>query len=182
VVAANVADIAFAFQSGKGVAAAASKYRTFLIGGRQPGVVRTQEDFEETTGERMISDAYVSQAHVDGSPQIYAMPKSLAALLHAVLGARNTTGAADPWNHAITPSATLPWLTFWRKLSNLIFERSLDCKVTQLVIHGESGKPLTVTATVMGLAPVSKSRVSAFGIEFSGSDLSGFSNPFRWQG
>jgi hypothetical protein len=34
----------------------------------------------------------------------------------------------------------------------------------------------------LGLAPVSSSRVSAFGIEFSGTDLSGFSNPFRWQG
>jgi len=33
----------------------------------------------------------------------------------------------------------------------------------------------------LGLAPVSASRVSAFGVEFSGSDLSGFSNPFRWQ-
>ena len=34
----------------------------------------------------------------------------------------------------------------------------------------------------MTLAPVSSSKVSAFGIEYSGEDLSGFSNPFRWQG
>jgi hypothetical protein len=34
----------------------------------------------------------------------------------------------------------------------------------------------------LGLAPVSESKVSAFGIEFGGKDLSGFSNPFRWQG
>jgi hypothetical protein len=34
----------------------------------------------------------------------------------------------------------------------------------------------------LGIAPVSESKVSAFGIEFGGKDLSGFANPFRWQG
>jgi hypothetical protein len=53
----------------------------------------------------------------------------------------------------------------------------------------EGGEPVTLSNIVahpagptLALAPVSASRVSAFGIEFSGSDLSGFSNPFRWQG
>jgi len=32
----------------------------------------------------------------------------------------------------------------------------------------------------LGVAPVSSSTVSAFGIEYSGQDLSGFSNPFSW--
>jgi hypothetical protein len=56
-------------------------------------------------------------------------------------------------------------------------------------IRVEGGEPVTLTNIVahpagptLGLAPVSSSRVSAFGIEFSGTDLSGFSNPFRWQG
>ena len=34
----------------------------------------------------------------------------------------------------------------------------------------------------LGVAPVSASTVSAFGIEYSGEDLSGFSNPFSWSG
>jgi hypothetical protein len=53
----------------------------------------------------------------------------------------------------------------------------------------ESGEQVTLTNIVahpagptMGLAPVSKSKVSAFGVEYSGEDLSGFSNPFRWSG
>lgn len=53
----------------------------------------------------------------------------------------------------------------------------------------ENGDPVTLTNIVvhpagptLGIAPVSQSRVSAFGIEFSGQDLSGFSNPFSWQG
>ncbi|MEA2676395.1 MAG: Phage tail tube protein [Chloroflexota bacterium] len=155
-VAANRADIAFAIQSAKGTPATASKYRTFLTGGRQPGISQSMEDFAETTGSRMISDAYVSQAHVEGSPAIYAMPKMAAALLTAVLGGRTTTGAGDPYTHTIIPASTLPYVTFWRWLADLIFERSSDCKVTQLVIHGESGKPITLTATVQGLSPVYK--------------------------
>jgi hypothetical protein len=53
----------------------------------------------------------------------------------------------------------------------------------------ENGDPVTLTNIVahpagptLGIAPVSQSRVAAFGVEFSGEDLSGFSNPFRWQG
>jgi hypothetical protein len=34
----------------------------------------------------------------------------------------------------------------------------------------------------LGVAPVSSSRVSAFGIEYSGQDLSGFANRFAWSG
>lgn len=51
----------------------------------------------------------------------------------------------------------------------------------------ESGDQITLTNIIahpagptLGIAPVSKSRVSAFGIEYSGQDLSGFSNPFSW--
>jgi hypothetical protein len=53
----------------------------------------------------------------------------------------------------------------------------------------EGGDPVTLTNIVahpagptLGIAPVSQSKVSAFGVEYTGSDLSGFSNPFRWHG
>ncbi len=64
---------------------------------------------------------------------------------------------------------------------------AVDYTGTRVLI--ESGEPVTLTNVVthpagptLGVAPVSKSKVSAFGIEFSGADLSGFSNPFRWAG
>lgn len=155
-VAANRADVAFAVQTAKGSVAASSKYRTYLTGGRQPGQIRTVERFEETNELRMTNDAYVAEIRADGAPVLYVMPKMIAALLYAVLGAKSTTGAADPYTHTITPAATLPYLTFWRWIADLIYERSADCKVTQLVIHGESGKPLTVTPTILGLTPVYK--------------------------
>jgi hypothetical protein len=53
----------------------------------------------------------------------------------------------------------------------------------------ESGDQVTLTNIVahpagptLGLAPVSRSQVSAFGIEYSGQDLSGFANRFNWNG
>ena len=53
----------------------------------------------------------------------------------------------------------------------------------------ESGDPVRLTNIVahpagptLGLAPVSRAQVSAFGIEYSGQDLSGFANRFSWNG
>jgi hypothetical protein len=53
----------------------------------------------------------------------------------------------------------------------------------------ESGDQVTLTNIVahpsgptLGLAPVSRAQVSAFGVEYSGSDLSGFANRFNWKG
>lgn len=53
----------------------------------------------------------------------------------------------------------------------------------------ESGDQVTLSNIVthpagptLGLAPVSTSNVSAFGIDFSGQDLSGFANRFSWKG
>lgn len=51
----------------------------------------------------------------------------------------------------------------------------------------EDGSPVTLTnivvhpaGPVLGVAPVSSSKVSAFGVEYDGTDLSGFSNSFNW--
>ncbi|MGH9086119.1 MAG: DUF1326 domain-containing protein [Acidimicrobiales bacterium] len=64
---------------------------------------------------------------------------------------------------------------------------AVDYTGERVVIEGD--EPVTLTNIVahpagptLGLAPVSQSRVSAFGVEFGGTDLSGFANPFRWAG
>jgi hypothetical protein len=68
-------------------------------------------------------------------------------------------------------------------------------KVDELVDYSgervtlESGDQVTLTNIVahpagptLGVAPVSRSEVNAFGVSFSGEDLSGFANPFAWSG
>jgi hypothetical protein len=155
-VASNIADLRFAFQSGQGVPAVASAFGLYLAGGDQPRPVRTDDSFAETSATRMRSDRYVSEVHAEGAPQFYVMPKSAGALLYGVLGGKSVVGAADPYTHTIIPAATTPWMTFWRMLGNLIYERFADCKIKSVVIHGESGRPLTITATILGLAPAYK--------------------------
>ncbi len=71
------------------------------------------------------------------------------------------TGASDPYTHTFTVATSRPWLTFWRSIGALLFERSADCKVNTLTISGESGKPLRVTADVLGLTPVFKTAAEA---------------------
>jgi hypothetical protein len=152
-VASNIADVAFAIQSAKGSPASASTNRLWLAGGTQPHSNSVNEDFEETSGIRMLSDSYVSSVGVEGAPEFFVMPESIAPLLYGVLGAQAISGASDPYTHTLTPGASLPYFTFWRMLANGLFEKMSDCIITALAIHGESGKPLRVTPTIMGLAP-----------------------------
>lgn len=152
-VAENVGNLRFAFQTAKGTPATSSTYGLYLAGGTMPGSMPTHEAFEETTGAQMLSDRYVSEAHVSGAPEVFVPPNAAAALLYGTLGAVATTGAADPWSHAITWAATRPWMTWWRSLGGLIYGRNDDCKIDQLVISGESNKPLRMTATISGLTP-----------------------------
>jgi Phage tail tube protein len=155
-VASNIADVRFGIQAAKGTPLAASTQGLYLAGGTPPRPMRTEEAFAETTSLRMRSDRYVSEVHSEGAPQFYVMPKSIGALIYAALGGKSVTGAGDPWTHTIIPAASTPWLTFWRMIGNLLYGRFSDCKVKTLVIHGESGKPLTVTATIIGMTPVHK--------------------------
>ena len=56
-------------------------------------------------------------------------------------------------------------------------------------VVNEGGDQVTFTGIVahpagpnLGVAPVSSAKVSAFGFDYSGEDLSGFANPFSWSG
>lgn len=152
-VAPNVAEIAFAKQAAVGTAESAADHRLLLAGGDQPHPMLTTEWYEETTGQRMLYDRYVSEAHVEGAPQHYVMPSSMVELIRGALGAISSSGASAPYTHVLTPAATQPWYTVWRKLSTLVYERFTDCKVKSIVIHGESGRPLTITVNWLGITP-----------------------------
>lgn len=149
----NIANLRFAIQSAQGTPEATSDYGLYLAGGTQVGAMRTDEPFEETTGARMKADRYASEVHAEGAPEFYVVPNAIGALLYGALGAKSVTGAGDPYTHVFTPATSRPWFTFWRNLGDLIYEESSDCKIDQLVISGESGKPLRVTANVHGLRP-----------------------------
>lgn len=155
-VAPNVAEIAFAKQSAAGTPNTTAAHRLLMAGGDQPHPMVTQDWYTETTGQRMLYDRYVSEAHVEGAPQHYVMPASAVELIRGALGAIASVGSGAPYTHTITPAATQPWYTVWRKLSTLVYERFTDCKVKSIVIHGESGRPLTITVNWLGITPQRK--------------------------
>jgi len=152
-VAGNVANTRFAFQTAQGTPAATSVYGVQLSGGGLVIGEGTNAYFEETSANQMRSDVYAVERHGGGNPEIYARVKGAAGLLLGVLGADAVTGAGDPYSHEITHAASLPWITWWSHLGGLDFEEVSDTKISQLVISGESGQPLRLAATVMGIRP-----------------------------
>jgi hypothetical protein len=63
---------------------------------------------------------------------------------------------------------------------------AVDYTGERVLVEDEQVTLTNITAhpagPTLGLAPVSQSKVSAFGVEFGGTDLSGFANRFRWAG
>jgi len=155
-VAGNVANTRFAFQTAQGTPAATSVYGVQLAGGGLVVGMGENAYFEETTGAQMRSDVYAVERHGGGNPEILARPKSIAALLFGVLGADTPSGAADPWTHVLTHAPSLPWITWWSHLGDLRYEEISDTKISQLVISGESGQPIRVAVTVEGIRPRSQ--------------------------
>lgn len=148
----SIHELAFAKQTARGTAATAAAYRIPLVGGtvRPRRVVNV---LEETSNSRLRNIAYVSEVGAEGTPEYALRPEPAALLYYAALGTVQTTGAADPYEHAITEAAEQPWLTFWRMLDNKVYEKLVDCKVVQLVQTSEKGQPVRVALTIMGLDP-----------------------------
>lgn len=148
----TIHELAFAKQTAKGAAAAAAAYVIPLVGGTvRPR--RTVNVLEETSDSRLRNIAYVSEVGAEGSPEYALRPEPAALLFYGALGAVQTTGVGDPYTHEITEAAEQPWFTFWRMLDNKVYEKLIDCKITQLVLTSEKGAPLRAGLTIMGLDP-----------------------------
>lgn len=148
----SIHELAFAKQSAKGTPATAATFRIPLVGGTvRPQ--RTVEILEETGTSRVRTQSNVMRAAVEGNPEYAVRPDALGLLLYAVLGAKAVAGAGDPYTHTFTNAAEQPWLTFWRQLENLKYEKFVDCKVTQLVLTSDNSvNGLRAAMTVMGLS------------------------------
>lgn len=154
-VAGNIADLSFSLQAVKGTPAATGQHRTYLTGG---GVNPDREinDVEETSSSRLRSTAFVSQVSVGGEPVMAVRPNMIGLLLYAAMGGKAVTGAGDPWTHTFTLANTQPWLTIFRMLGGISFERYADCKISSLNFESSSGGILQVTAAIAGLLPAFK--------------------------
>jgi hypothetical protein len=67
----------------------------------------------------------------------------------SALGAKVTSGTTN-YTHTLTPANSLPYLTVYRQIGNLLFEQFNDVKVNELTISADTGGPLTATVDVLG--------------------------------
>lgn len=128
--------------------ATASAYKMPLTGG---GMAPTsnRDNLSETDASRDRGNTYITQTAAEGSPEFYVRDSSIGFWLWACMGAVADAGTTN-FTHTITPANTLPYVTVWRNVGDLLWEQFLDCKVGSLTVSADAGAPLTATAGIMG--------------------------------
>lgn len=138
-----------AFQTAKGTPAAQPKWWGPVGGGGLVGLGLEQAEDELTSATVGGVGEYRESVAIGADWEGRAWPASIAAYLYAVLGAIVSTGA-NPYNHAITPAAVLPWVTVFGA-KDTERKRGEDCKCDELKFEWEGNGPLKVTSTWAGL-------------------------------
>src|SRR5688572_15537392 len=101
----NVAWLGAARQTAKGTAAtfvAANAFKNGFVGGNI-GPVRETENLAETDASRDRGVTYVTQAGVEGEPEVYVRDESIVFWLEAALGSRAPATGPTNFTHVITP-------------------------------------------------------------------------------
>lgn len=151
-VAGNNAWLMLAPQTAKGTPATPAIANTFKVpfAGGNVSANRETDRLEETDASRDQGTLYVQQTSVEGDPEVYVRDESIVLPLWAALG--SIASVATPPNsvHTVTPGNTLPWLTAWKSIGDLLWERYDDCKVGSLEIQAEAGNPLQATVGLRG--------------------------------
>jgi hypothetical protein len=151
----NVAWLLASKQTAKGalgpVTAVGGAYKMPLSGG-SIGPTRSTDNLSETDASRDRGVSYVQQTGVEGTPEFYVRDASIGFWLHKVLGADAATGTTN-YVHTITPSNTLPYISCWRDIGDLLYEQYLDCKAGSITISADAGSPLTASVGIMGCTP-----------------------------
>lgn len=160
---AHHADIGFALQTAKGVAASAATHRSPLVAGTYLPRRVLAEDPSSTTSA-LGTGSYPERIAALGDPTWVVRPKMLGLLLYGALGAKAVSGAG-PYLHTFTIGATLPWLTAWSMLGDELFARVADTKVRSLELAARAGGLLTATASLAGLGSTSRDTPQAVALE-----------------
>lgn len=130
---------------------AAGAYKVpFSGGGISP--VHTIDNLAETDASRDAGISFVRSGGVEGSPECYVRDAPIGALLFYVLGADVVTGTTPNFVHTLTPANSIPYVTFWRDIGDVLFEQFSDCFVSSLTVRAGAGDPLTAVLSVNGLA------------------------------
>lgn len=142
--------IAFAVQTAKGTPATAPTHRFRLSGEPTLGPSKTRERYEMTDSSQDPGPAYTSLMAVEGDVPVYLHPSGCGLIFGAVLGSSADSGTTPNFIHTATPAEDMLWLTAWREVGGVIYERLSDVKIGNVQIEGEAGKPITATLSTIG--------------------------------
>lgn len=150
-VAGNQAWFALAKQSsGRGTPATAA-VDTLAFSGGTASPNREVDQLSETDASRQEGSSYVRTTGSAGSPECYVRDANIHHILELALGTLASSGTTN-YTHTITPAASLPYATFWRKQGSILWEQFDDCKVSELTISADAGSPLTAAISFVGRA------------------------------
>jgi hypothetical protein len=145
----NQALFALAKQTAKGSpnTTYAASY-AFTGGSIQPS--RSVGNLSETDAQRDQGVSYVENFGIEGTPEVYVREGNVHRLVHAALGATNTTGTTN-YVHTATPAAALPYYTLYREIGGTLFEQFDDCMANEITFSADAGAPMTVGLSWLGL-------------------------------
>lgn len=137
-----------------------------------PTVITTVDPHGFVTGQTVTIAGHTgSTPAVDGDHVVTVLsPTTFSIPLNVTIGGTGGTASSGFTAHEITPANALPWLTAWRMLGDLVFERFVDCKLVQCVITSEAGQPLKAAITVEGLRPNSQTTHTQSAVLVSSGD------------
>ena len=145
---ARSAVIGYGKQSAEGSALSAPKFET-PMGAGFAGPERSVTELPWTNDSQDPVGNYVNRVGGIVDATLPVLPVSSVALLEAVLGSRSTSGVG-PYTHAITPSDTLPFMTFFYAQPGANYWTLADTKVGSYQLRWSPGNPLEVA--ISGIA------------------------------
>jgi hypothetical protein len=159
----NIGEFGVSIQATKGTPSATALQTFYLTGG---GLASDPEitDYAETTGKTVRSGAYIARVRGAGTPQFYARPAMLGPFLFGAFGAKSASAGPDPFLHTFTIASALPYLTLWKSLGGILFERFHDCKLASLTLRSVEGAPLIAEANVLALHATSQAADDVAGV------------------
>lgn len=171
-IAGNLAWWGIAKQTAKNAPAATATYRTPFSGGN---IVPAREvgRLAETDGSRDRGRSYVQQHSVQGTPEMYVRDDNVGMLLLAAMGADAASGTTN-FTHIFTMGAALPYMTLFKGVGNIVYEKYQDVFISSLAFRAEAGQPLTVAAGVRGR------QASFASVDSSGAAVFASAMPFNF--
>lgn len=151
--------IGFALQADKATAATEPQFWHGVDGGKMVEFPVEQKEDELTTGLPAGVGEFRESVMPAAGYGTRAWPKSIAALLYAIMGDIATTGAGPVYTHVIEAGASLPWATVFGKKDTALQSMAAS-KADEIKFSWEGNGPLKVSVVWAGCTMVYEASIT----------------------